>query len=125
MKLDTEGFDIDILFDSLNWLETNKCGIVFENHVQDLKGLQRSQAILTRLRDIGYKCYTIWDDPGTHMLSTKSIQAVTDLCNYVLLNCSGKTPRRIYYTDILCLHKRDVDIFEAIHNDSMAKLHIY
>ena len=116
IKVDTDGFDFKILLSSIDWLSDNKPGIIFENQIRNQQDLELANHVSRQLNKVGYKYFTVWDDPGYHMLSTSSLEYLLDLNRYLFKVWEIKESHRsIFNFDVLCLHERDLDIHDKVH----------
>ena len=113
IKIDTDGFECSILNAALPWLEQQQPAILFENQLRDENDLQRFNNLYDELARIGYHYFVAWDDPGFHILSTDSVEAVKDLNRYQYKIHNANLPRINNY-DIICLHESDNDIYEEL-----------
>ena len=75
----SDGYDFRILIDSIDWLAQVHPAIIFENQIQNDQDLNAANELCARLVEIGYQYFIVWDDPGFHLLSTTSIEVLTDL----------------------------------------------
>lgn len=115
VKIDTDGYDFKILLDSIDWLSNSTPAILFENSVRNLEDFVNSQQLFSKLRQIGYQYFIIWDDAGYHIVSTKSLEVISDLNSYLLKIWNGNGHKSIYNYDILCLHSKDEDIHNYVN----------
>lgn len=113
IKIDTDGFECCILNAALPWLEIQKPAILFENQLRNEHDLDRFNNLYDQLSSIGYRYFVAWDDPGFHILSTDSVEAVKDLNRYQYKIHNANLPRINNY-DIICLHKTDEDIYTEL-----------
>ena len=114
VKLDTDGLDFKIISASLNWLDTVRPALMVEDQIRNSTDLQEANETFFKLADIGYDSFIVWDDPGLHVLSTKSIEAIRDLNHYLFQLWSVDRRKAIHNYDILCLHHTDADVFESM-----------
>jgi FkbM family methyltransferase len=114
LKIDTDGFDTKIIRAGLEWLSAEKPAILFENSISDKEALLDANSLFESLRGIGYEYFIYWDDPGFHVLSTRSMAAIKDLNHYLFKLMETGFSRGISNYDVLCLHEGDKDIFDAV-----------
>jgi FkbM family methyltransferase len=114
VKVDTDGFDVEILSGSLDWLAVERPAIVFENEIRNNKALLAVNGLLDELKGIGYEHFTVWDDPGLHIVSTSCVDVLKDLNRYLLKLSQGKFRNAICNYDILCIHRNDGDVYESV-----------
>jgi len=115
VKIDTDGFDFRIIDSSMDWLALACPGVLFENQIRNGTDFAASNSTLAKLQGGGYAFFVVWDDTGLHVLSTDSLEALTDLNRYLFKIWQGEGRRSIHNYDVLCLHRRDEDIYRSIN----------
>ena len=114
IKIDTDGYDRKILLASLDWLTNIHPAVLFESYIHNIQELESANELYSKLMQVGYKYFIVWDDPGFHLLSTTSLDVLTDLNRYLFKVFQIDARKSIYNYDILCLHDEDEDIYEDI-----------
>lgn len=115
VKIDTDGFDFDIILSSLSFLKSNRPGLIFENQIRNLDDLNKCNAVFKKLSSIGYGHFIFWDDPGFLITSTSSLDTVADLNRYLFEIWQHiQATKSIYNYDVLCLTEDDKDVFESV-----------
>ena len=114
IKTDTDGYDFRILIDSLEYLASVHPAILFENQIRTNQDLNCADELYSRLMEIGYAYFIVWDDPGFHLVSTTSIDVLTDLNRYLFKVFQHDGQKSIYNYDVLCLHQNDEDVYKDI-----------
>ena len=116
IKTDTDGYDFSIIADSLEYLSSTHSGILFENQIRNLDDMTKSNNLFSQLQNIDYLYFIVWDDQGFHCVSTNEISILRDLNRYLFKIWQNNLPgaKRFSNYDILCLHKKDKDIYEKI-----------
>ncbi len=114
IKSDTDGFDFKILLDSLEWLAQVHPAVLFEDQIPNLQDLNAANELCTRLVEIGYLYFIVWDDPGFHLVSTTSPEVLKDMNRYLFKVGENHGRTSIYNYDILCLHRDDEDVYKEI-----------
>ncbi len=114
VKVDTDGFDAEILSGSLDWLAAEHPAIVFESEIRDDKALLAANGLVDDLRKIGYEYFTVWDDPGLHIVSTSSVDVLKDLNHYLFKLSQERFRNTICNYDILCMHRTDEDVYQSV-----------
>ncbi len=114
IKVDTDGFDVEILSGSLDWLAVEHPAILFEDEVRDDKALLAVNGLMDELNGIGYKYFIVWDDPGLHIVSTSSVDVLKDLNRYLYKLSQEKFRSTIFNYDVLCMHCSDEDIYQSV-----------
>lgn len=114
VKIDTDGYDFQILLASLEWLASVHPVVLFENEIRNSEHLTKANELYVQLQNIGYTFFIVWDDPGFYHLSTTDLSILLDLNRYLLKVSQYKGPKNLYNYDVLCLHKQDEDIYKNI-----------
>ena len=114
VKTDTDGYDFRILIDSLEWLASACPAILFENQIRNNQDRDSADHLYARLMQIGYTYFIVWDDPGFHLASTTSLDILTDLNRYLFKVFQNEGHKSIYNYDVLCLHRKDIDVYRNI-----------
>lgn len=115
VKIDTDGYDVQILADSLEWLAVKHPAILFENEIKDDKELVAVDSLLDELKRIGYESFIVWDDPGFHIASTTCVEVIKDLNRYLFKLTQDRFQHSLSNFDVLCLHRADDDIYRNVH----------
>jgi len=116
LKTDTDGYDFQILIDNLKWLAKVRPAILFENQIRSTRDLINSNDLYTRLTQIGYGYFMVWDELGFHLTSTTSLDVLIGLNRYLYKVWQSKNggPKSVYNYDVLCLHESDADVYKNI-----------
>jgi len=114
VKVDTDGFDVRILMESVDWLGVVGPAVLFENQIRSQDDLDAANRLFEQLIKSGYASFIVWDDPGYHVLSTESLGALVDLNRYLLKIHNYQGPKNLYNYDVLCLHAKDRDVAAAV-----------
>lgn len=109
VKIDTDGYDFKILRSSLKWLGNVQPAIFYENWLRHAADFADAEALYPELMQLGYGYFILWDDSGFHLVSTSSLDTLTDLNRYLFKH------KKMDYYDILCLHQKDKDVYMKIH----------
>jgi FkbM family methyltransferase len=110
LKVDTDGFDFDVITSGKDLLSQQKPLIYFENQFSNdfqRNGYSNMYAMLNRY---GYKKFYVFDNFGALMIKTTSIEIIDSLNTYLDFQNSQKTTRTIYYYDILCAVEDDIEL---------------
>jgi FkbM family methyltransferase len=110
IKIDTDGFDFDVIASAKDLLSQKTPLIYFENQFSN--DLQRSgySKMYEMLIEHKYTTFYVFDNFGMLMLRTTNIQILDGLNTYLDFQNRQKTTRTIYYYDILCATESDVDL---------------
>lgn len=105
VKVDTDGFDLGILNESLPELKRHLPVLFFEYDPHYFLKLYDGLPILKRLMDAGYRYFVVYDNWGNYLLSGSSDQTalIEDIHHYY-------TQPNTYYCDMVLLSENDCDI---------------
>ena len=130
LKIDTDGFDWDILNSFVHYgsdlrikprfvffeMQTylNNLGVYDENRNQMIEDYKVS---IERLRSIGYNNFCLIDNFGTPIKITKSINEIFELNDYIKRSQIYNSHSTIYYMDILAFFDNESEfVTQAIEN---------
>lgn len=113
VKIDTDGFDCNVITSSLSWLENTKPSVVYECCIRNDLEFSGAVSVFWGLYGIGYWCWIVYDDAGRCIIKTQEPEVVLDMLRY-LLSVWRFPGGSICYYDMLCIHRDDMDIYEAI-----------
>lgn len=111
IKIDTDGYDNQILRGSKRYLSTTKPIIYFEYDISFLKdNNEKGVDIFDYLSELGYQKLVFFDNYGRLLISTdvKEKRTINQLSRYV----DGKNGAFAYY-DVVVFHNKDLDIAES------------
>ncbi|KKP24481.1 MAG: hypothetical protein SZ59_C0002G0327 [candidate division TM6 bacterium GW2011_GWF2_28_16] len=115
IKIDTDGYDFEIIKNSQEIINQLKPVIFFEyDPSMAQNGEQESINTINSLVNSGYKQFIIYDNFGNYLLSldNKNISNFVDLNSY--LRSNKKYKQIVYYFDICAFHENDLDLFEKV-----------
>ncbi len=109
VKVDTDGFDLGILNESLPELKRELPVLFFEYDPHYFLKLYDGLAILKRLMEAGYPYFVVYDNWGNYLLSGNSEQTalIEDVHHYY-------TQPNTYYCDMVLLSEHDCDIAKEL-----------
>jgi FkbM family methyltransferase len=117
LKTDTEGFDFEIIRQSLEFIQVAKPVIFFEygphfRPDEPNAGLETIQALI----DVGYSDFIYYDNFGNFLLHTDSKHRSIhiDLDSYLASN--RRHGVAVHYFDICALHREDSDLVPEIRS---------
>jgi FkbM family methyltransferase len=122
LKTDTEGFDFDILRQSMEFIRGSKPVIFFEydprfRPAEPSAGLDTLAALIA----VGYSDFIYYDNYGNLLLHAKASQfsILSDLHHYLASNRTfgGAT----YYFDVCAFHEEDSDLASELNRCSPAR----
>jgi len=101
IKVDTDGYDGDVILSATEILAKSKPVIFWENYFSTMEQMQDLEAFYQRLPDSNYRHFWVFDNFGNLMLQECSLSSLIDLNHYVASQEFHNCTRTIYYTDIL------------------------
>jgi len=115
VKIDTDGFDEQIISSHLGFFAKERPLLIFESMISNLAELVRVNELYGDLVRIGYRNFVFWDDPGLYVTATNSLEVVSDLNRYLYLNTIvPQAHRALSNFDVLCVHDDDLDVLDEI-----------
>lgn len=127
LKIDTDGFDWDILSSFADYAKNNLFlprFIFFEmqtflnNKEKELDGrdeiLKKYEKSITDIFNIGYTNFCLFDNFGTFVKKTNSIDEIFELNNYIKRSQINNNHSTIFFFDVLAyndIEKTEVDLF--------------
>jgi FkbM family methyltransferase len=114
IKIDTDGFDFEILMQSKKYLSEITRPILFENQIRTADDRKKADDLYEMLMEIGYRHFIVWDAPGFLLIPTKSLEILKDLNRYQYSIWQASFRKSINNYDVLCLSDLDEDLFIKI-----------
>ncbi len=121
LKTDTEGFDFDILRQSLEFIRHAKPVIFFE-YDPGLKPAEQGAGLRTLgvLKEAGYSDFLYFDNYGNFLVHANAAQVniLADLDHYLASNRTFGVA--VYYFDICAFHEEDGGLARDLRNSTQA-----
>ncbi len=119
LKIDTDGYDYDVINSSLKIIKRDEPILFWENFVENEVQFENYNKMYDKLQLLGYDSFYVFDNFGNIMLRDVNVSTILSMNLYLkslnLYNCS----RTIYYFDILCTTNRNKEsIMSAIKHYS-------
>lgn len=115
IKIDTDGYDFEIIKNSQEILNKLKPIIFFEyDPSMANNGEQGSINAINSLVNIGYSQFIIYDNFGNYLLSLDNININNFIDLNAYLRSNKKYKQIVYYFDICAFHLQDLDLFKKI-----------
>ncbi len=117
IKIDTDGFDLDILFENLELIEKYKPSLFFEYNINYYhNGFKYSLEVMNSLENIGYK-FIVYDNFGNLMDFHLNNSYNNFLKHNHYLQSSLENGGGIYYYDIFA--STNINIIKSIINEEL------
>ncbi|MBK9579668.1 MAG: FkbM family methyltransferase [Fibrobacterota bacterium] len=113
IKVDTDGFDFDVISSAERVLEESEPVLFWENEVRERFQLDGFVKMMELLRGKGYSHFWVFDNFGNLMLSETGIDEILALNEYVYSMNQSRSTRTIYYVDVLATTNRRLDIAKS------------
>ncbi|MCW2275366.1 FkbM family methyltransferase [Rhodoblastus acidophilus] len=116
LKIDTDGFDPDVLRSGANFISRRRPVIFFEmDPCQPSSPYAKCVEAIEQLLAAGYDTFHVFDNAGTHLMRLTREQSplLRQLLDYIVLNSRLKK-RAVYYYDVCALSGEDRDISDKI-----------
>ena len=101
IKVDTDGYDGDVILSAPNILAASSPVIFWENYFSTMEQMRDLEVLYQSLHDAGYRYFWVFDNFGNLMLQECSVNNIIDLNEYVASQEFHSCTRSIFYTDIL------------------------
>jgi FkbM family methyltransferase len=118
LKVDTEGFDVPILFGAKGILEQSKPVVAFEYNRDNMDAISEpGLRIFPYLESLGYEGLMTYDNYGRYFMATTvtNIGLLTDLDRY-----TRRPKRGVFYFDVVAFPKRESVLFRRFRDAEMA-----
>lgn len=113
IKVDTDGFDFDVISSAEKTLGDSEPILFWENEVRERFQLEGFVRMMQVLRTKGYTHFWVFDNFGNLMLSETGIDEVCSLNEYVYSMNQSKSTRTIYYVDVLATTDRRLSVAKS------------
>jgi FkbM family methyltransferase len=101
IKVDTDGYDADVILSARNILTASSPVIFWENYFSTTEQMRDLEVLYRSLYDTGYRYFWVFDNYGNLMLRECGLNNIADLNEYVASQKFHDCTRTIGYTDIL------------------------
>ena len=103
IKVDTDGYDCDVILSGQSILTASRPGIFWENYFSTMAQMRALEVLYQNLFDAGYHYFWVFDNYGNLMLRECSPDNIMDLNEYVGSQEFHGCSRSIFYTDVLAV----------------------
>lgn len=125
IKVDTDGFDYDVLKSSENILFKSEPIIYWENQMFEDFQIQGFNDLYKLLQKIGYNHIYVFDNFGNLIIEESDFETLKQINSYVLSMDKNQSTRTFFYTDILaCTERNNSIVKKAILEYKMDWLHL-
>lgn len=107
IKVDTDGYDFDVLKSSENILLKSEPILYWENQMFEDFQIQGFNDLYEFLQKIGYKYVYIFDNFGNLIIEESDFETLKQINSYVLSMDKNQSTRTFFYTDILASTERN------------------
>jgi FkbM family methyltransferase len=101
IKVDTDGFDYDVILSARTILEQSEPIIFWENDIYTERQYQGFNELYPFLNQLGYEYFFIFDNFGNLLLETEDITSLHSINDYLYSIESYDCTRTFHYVDIL------------------------
>ncbi len=113
LKIDTDGYDWDVLNSSKLIIQESKPMIYFEIFTENFAAYVNYRDTIFSLQYLGYEEFFIFDNFGGFIARCK-FDFLDSLMQYVLKQNAGIFNRTIHYFDVLTCQKEDFLLVEKV-----------
>ncbi len=125
LKIDTDGFDFEIMLSSLPVISKLQPVLYFEYDILFKESSwQESLLVIDNLIKLGYSKFIVYDNYGNYLisLSSQDIEKFIDLNTYLVSNRHRSGRVAVYYLDVCAFHEQDSDLFSEIKHYEMTSI---
>lgn len=125
IKIDTDGFDFEIILSSLPVISKLQPVLHFEYDILFKESSwQESLSVIDNITKVGYSKFIVYDNYGNYLmsLSSQDIDKFIDLNTYLVSNRHRSGRAAVYYLDVCAFHEQDLDLFSQIKNYEMTSI---
>ena len=105
VKVDTDGFDFDVLMSSEKILKDSEPILFWENDIRNSEQNQGYMKLYKFLSEIGYSYLSIFDNFGNLLLEDSDFDTLRKINRYIAGQYTG-TQQTFFYTDVLATTKK-------------------
>lgn len=110
IKVDTDGYDFDVLKSSENLLMKSEPILFWENQMFEEFQIKGFNDLYNLLQKTGYKYIYIFDNFGNLIMEESDFETLKKINSYVLSMDRNQSTRTFYYTDILASTEKNHSI---------------
>ena len=124
LKIDTDGFDFEIIVSSIRFLAKCAPVLFFEYYIGfRAQDEELSLKAITELMRIGYDRFMVWDNFGHFMGSADAHKTFVELNAFLRSNRENGTA--IYCLDVCAFHNRDRDVFNLLRRAECSRSSVW
>ena len=109
IKIDTDGFDFDVLQSAKNILYKSEPILFWENEIFEEFQLVEFQKLYKTLTNFGYKYIYVFDNYGNLIVEEVEFKTLIDLNYYLYSMRNNGCTRTFYYTDVLASTEKNYE----------------
>lgn len=117
IKVDTDGYDYDVLNSGTETLRNKKPIVFWENQMENKKQAAGYDKLYENLINSGYSEIYVFDNFGNLMLEQTDFGVVKNLNDYILSMEESGCTRTMYFTDVLACSAKDGDLLRKAIQD--------
>jgi len=112
IKIDTDGFDFDIINSGMNFISEHKPILFLENFIDHEFQVTGYNKMYEKLKNIGYCNICVFDNYGNILTETNDFNLLKNLNDYFLSHSLYNISKTISYVDVLLCCEKDKSIFD-------------
>lgn len=110
IKVDTDGFDFDVLNSGTGVLEKSQPVLFWENDISEEFQLLGYEQLYRTLSKLGYKYFFVFDNYGNLITQCSDFSSLMDFNQYTYSMRKHSATRTIYYTDVLATTEKNLGL---------------
>lgn|GEM_PF-792473 len=117
IKVDTDGFDSDVLLSGLGVIKRCRPLLFWENQIDNSDQHRSFLALYEELEKLGYRTLWIFDNFGAPVLSDAGFNALRNINDYLAILNRKFSARTFYYVDVLASSEASVECARKAYRD--------
>lgn len=114
IKVDTDGFDFDVLMSAKKIIGKNKPILFWENQIDTRIQYDGYEKLYEFLSDMNYDYIYIFDNFGNIMLKNVTYEVLKNINDYIFSTSEYGGIKTIYYTDVLAVTKENEKLIQSV-----------
>ena len=111
LKVDTDGFDYDVIQSASNILRGAQPMVFFECQIDTYEQKLQYFDLFEFLSNLGYREWALFDNFGGLITKTPDVSQVKNFIDYMFEQLEGRSTRTMYYLDILVSTAKSSTLF--------------
>ncbi len=116
IKVDTDGFDFDVIMSARNIIENDRPILFWENQINTKEQYDGYEKLYEFLSDMNYNHLYIFDNYGNIMIKNVSYEVLKNINDYIYSTDNYGGTKTIWYTDVLAVTEDKNELIQGVIN---------